>query len=96
MHLGVGLDRSEGMLALGREKVRAAHLDHAVTLFPGDATQLPFADDSFEAVTMSFGIRNVTDVAGVLGEALRVLSPGGRALPLTFGIATLYRGDKPS
>ena len=54
----------------------------------GDATALPFADDSFDAVTISFGLRNVVDVDAALGELRRVTRPGGRLVVCEFSHAT--------
>jgi demethylmenaquinone methyltransferase/2-methoxy-6-polyprenyl-1,4-benzoquinol methylase len=74
----VGLDPSEGMLAIGREKIQARGLSSRIELVSGDAQALPFADASFAAITMAFGIRNVPDRAKALREMARVLLPGGR------------------
>lgn len=74
----VGLDPSTRMLAIGQSKVEAAGLGARVTLILGDAQRLPFADGSFDAITMAFGIRNVPDRPRALAEMARVLRPGGR------------------
>ncbi|WP_026925570.1 class I SAM-dependent methyltransferase [Glycomyces arizonensis] len=66
----IGLDISIGMLK--------EHADRQVPLVAGDALHLPFADDTFNAVTGSYVIRNVVDVDACLAEILRVLQPGGR------------------
>lgn len=81
----VGLDPSEGMLALARDKVRARGLDERVSLTAGDAQVLPFENGSFDGVTMAFGIRNVPDRAKALREMVRVLRPGGRVAILELG-----------
>jgi demethylmenaquinone methyltransferase/2-methoxy-6-polyprenyl-1,4-benzoquinol methylase len=67
-----GLDFSEAML------VRARRKEPALEWVSGDALALPFADDSFEAVTIGFGLRNLADAERGLAEMRRVLSPGGR------------------
>ena len=67
-----GLDFSEAML------VRARRKEPALEWVSGDALALPFADDSFEAVTIGFGLRNLADAEHGLAEMRRVLSPGGR------------------
>lgn len=72
------LDFSAGMVAVGRER----HPD--ITFVEGDAEQLPFADASFDAVTISFGLRNVHDPHRALAEARRVLIPGGRLVICEF------------
>jgi demethylmenaquinone methyltransferase/2-methoxy-6-polyprenyl-1,4-benzoquinol methylase len=82
----VGVDMAEGMLAVGREKIARRGLARRVTLQTGDATQIPAADSSFDAVTITFGIRNVGDVPRALAEMRRVLRPGGRALILEFSL----------
>ncbi|MCX6129380.1 MAG: bifunctional demethylmenaquinone methyltransferase/2-methoxy-6-polyprenyl-1,4-benzoquinol methylase UbiE [Proteobacteria bacterium] len=81
-----GLDLSQGMIARGKVKVAALGLSERIRLEVGDAQNLPFADASFDAVTMSFGIRNVTDPRRCLSEIYRVLRPGGRCLVLEFGL----------
>jgi demethylmenaquinone methyltransferase/2-methoxy-6-polyprenyl-1,4-benzoquinol methylase len=78
----VGADLSDKMLEIGRQKIKAHGLEARVTLQNADALKLPFRDGEFDAVTISFGIRNVTDVPAALREMLRVLRPGGRALIL--------------
>ncbi len=74
----VGLDPSAGMLAVGRDKVAARGLADRVELVQGDACQLPFADQSFDGITMGYGIRNVVDRPRALAEMARVLKPGAR------------------
>lgn len=78
----VGMDLAEEMLALGREKVIRRGLSDRVDLQTGDAMAIPAEDGHFDAVTISFGIRNVLDVPTALGEMRRVLRPGGRVLIL--------------
>jgi demethylmenaquinone methyltransferase/2-methoxy-6-polyprenyl-1,4-benzoquinol methylase len=73
-----GIDPSEGMLAVGRRKVRAAGLEGRVELRAGDAERLDLADRSVDAISMAFGIRNVPDRARALREMARVTRPGGR------------------
>jgi len=79
-----GVDISEGMLALGREKVAARALAGRVSLSVGDAERLRFADGAFDLVTVAFGVRNFGDVAAGLAEMRRVLRDGGRCLVLEF------------
>jgi demethylmenaquinone methyltransferase/2-methoxy-6-polyprenyl-1,4-benzoquinol methylase len=83
---GVGIDLSERMLDVGRRKIRELNLRSQLELHKGDAESIPFEESSFDAVSISFGIRNVTDVARTLGEMRRVLRPGGRALILEFSL----------
>lgn len=78
----VGLDPSAGMLGVGRDKVAAAGLTERVTLVEGDAVDMPFDDDRFAAVAISFGIRNVPDRLAGLREMVRVTRPGGRVAVL--------------
>lgn len=82
-----GLDLSEQMLAIGRDKVAKAGLT-SVRLATGDATAIPEPDSSFDSVTISFGIRNVTSVPVALAEMFRVLKPGGRVLILEGTVPT--------
>ncbi|GAK02413.1 LOW QUALITY PROTEIN: 2-heptaprenyl-1,4-naphthoquinone methyltransferase [Geomicrobium sp. JCM 19037] len=76
-----GLDFSENMLEVGQKKVDDEKLTN-VELLHGDATELPFADESFHVVTIGFGLRNVPDPKKALQEILRVLKPGGQVLCL--------------
>ncbi len=78
----VGVDFSESMLARGRAK--AARLGVDVRLEAGDGTDLPYADASFDAVTIAYGLRNFADVDAGLREFRRVLRPGGRLVVLEF------------
>ena len=78
----VPADFSLGMLRVGRGR----RTDLGFTA--ADAMRLPFADDSFDAVTMSFGLRNVADTAVALGEFLRVTKPGGRVVVCEFSAPT--------
>ena len=77
-------DINGDMLAVGRERAVARGLDHQVTFVEGNAEQLAFADNSFDAYTIAFGIRNVPQIDLALGEAYRVLKPGSRFLCLEF------------
>lgn len=82
--LAVGVDVAPRMMQLGREKAARQGLADRVQFVQGDALALPFADQSFDVVTISFGIRNVTDVPRSLSEMYRILRPGGQALILEF------------
>ena len=78
----VGCDFCHPMLVHGIAKTRVSN--RPVWLSEGDALQLPFANDSFNAVTIAFGLRNLDSYSGGLKEILRVLKPGGRAAVLEF------------
>jgi demethylmenaquinone methyltransferase/2-methoxy-6-polyprenyl-1,4-benzoquinol methylase len=82
----VGVDLSERMLVHCREKLTRYNLAARATLQIGDALALPFADRSFDAVTMAFGIRNTADRCAALREMVRVLKPGGQAVILEFAL----------
>ncbi|MBO5798618.1 MAG: bifunctional demethylmenaquinone methyltransferase/2-methoxy-6-polyprenyl-1,4-benzoquinol methylase UbiE [Paludibacteraceae bacterium] len=75
----VGIDISEGMLNVGRKKIADMGLDDVIELRVGDSTALEFADGSFDAVTVAFGVRNFENLAKGLSEMCRVLRPGGVA-----------------
>ena len=81
----VGLDFSYGMLEVARSRKTLEQ----TPLIQGDATQLPFQDASFDAVTVGYGLRNLVDLEGGLKEVLRVLKPGGRFISLDLGKVTL-------
>ena len=93
----VGLDPSEGMLAIGRRKIERMGLSARIDFVQGDAQKMPFPDGSFDAITMAFGIRNVPDRAAALAEMARVAVPGARVAileltePRGFGLAAVAR-----
>ena len=77
-----GVDLSEGMLAVMREKVDKAGLGGMISIEEGDGENLRFPDNTFDRVTIAFGIRNFEDRPKGLKEMLRVLKPGGRLVIL--------------
>lgn len=77
-----GIDISEGMMNVGREKVKQARLSDKITFAREDCTCLSFADGSFDAVTVAFGIRNFEGLDKGLSEMCRVLVPGGHLVIL--------------
>ncbi len=87
-HRVVGIDFAGAMLQVGLEKVRARRLDGRVSLVRGDATRVPAASGSVDAITIGFGIRNVQETAAACDEMARVLRPGGRLAILEFAIPT--------
>lgn len=80
----VGIDMAQKMLDIGQVKLKARQLDHVASLQVGDATQIPFDNQTFDVVSIAFGIRNVDDLSKGLGELYRVLDDKGRALILEF------------
>ncbi len=78
------VDMTEDMLAEGSRRAEAPKFADAIDWVVGDAMALPFSYASFDAYTISFGIRNVTRIPDALAEAFRVLRPGGRLLVLEF------------
>ncbi len=82
----VGVDISEGMLALGRKKTAGK----PITMLSGDSENLPFADGAFDAVTVGFGVRNFENLERGLSEIARVLRPGGKAVVLEPSAPTVF------
>ncbi|QIE45771.1 bifunctional demethylmenaquinone methyltransferase/2-methoxy-6-polyprenyl-1,4-benzoquinol methylase UbiE [Pseudohalocynthiibacter aestuariivivens] len=78
------LDLTEPMLIEGRKRAEADQMVDSLDWVVGDAMALPFADNTFDVYTISFGIRNVTRPQEALNEAFRVLKPGGRLMVLEF------------
>lgn len=93
----VGIDLSEGMLAVGREKAKRAKLDGIITFQKDDCLHLSLPDDTFDAVTVAYGVRNFEDLDRGLTEMCRVLRPGGRlaiielCVPRRFPMKQLFR-----
>jgi demethylmenaquinone methyltransferase/2-methoxy-6-polyprenyl-1,4-benzoquinol methylase len=77
-------DITESMLVAGKSRAEAATMSDSLDWVVGDAMALPFADNTFDVYTISFGIRNVTRPQEALNEAFRVLRPGGRLMVLEF------------
>ena len=92
----VGADISEGMMEIGRQKVKALALDNVVTFKKEDCLNLSYQSDTFDAVTAAFGIRNFADLDAGLREMYRVLKPGGHlsiielTTPVTFPMKQLF------
>lgn len=79
-----GIDISTGMLDMGREKMRKKGLDKRIELLEGDSESIQFEDNKFDAIIVAFGVRNFENLEKGLGEMLRVLKPGGKAVILEF------------
>ena len=93
----IGMDISEKMLEIGKEKVKRQHLENQIELRLGDASSLPFEDACFDAVTVAFGVRNFENSSHSLSEISRVTKSGGQicilefSMPERFPIKQLYR-----
>ena len=93
----VGIDISEKMLSIGKQKISQLGLESLITLQNADAEKIPFSDHSFEAITVAFGVRNFEDLRKGLSEMKRVLRPGGIIAilefshPQTFPMKQMYR-----
>ncbi len=83
---GVGIDMAEKMLQIGQEKLKNRHIQEKVSLQTGDALNIPYPEQTFDAVTIAFGIRNLTDVNLALREMHKVLKNNGRAIILEFSL----------
>ena len=92
-----GIDISDGMLEIGRTKIKKQGLEKTIELLNGDSEKIEFADNSFDAVTVAFGVRNFAHLEKGLSEIKRVLKPGGKLVVLEFsqpkaaGITQLYK-----
>lgn len=86
----VGLDISEGMLSVGRKKITAKHLDDRIEMMQADSENMPFESDSFDAITVAFGVRNFETLEKGLSEILRVLKPGGIFVVLETSVPTKF------
>jgi demethylmenaquinone methyltransferase / 2-methoxy-6-polyprenyl-1,4-benzoquinol methylase len=84
-----GIDISEGMLEVGRKKVENLGLSDQILLLKGDSEAIFFGDNSFDAVTVAFGVRNFENLERGLSEIRRVLKPGGKLIVLEFSKPSL-------
>lgn len=84
----IGLDISDGMLEVGRQKINKRKLDSTIEMVLGDSEKLPFDDNSFDAVTVAFGIRNFENLEKGLSEIFRVLKPSGIFVILETSVPT--------
>ena len=80
----VGIDISEGMLAVGKDKMIAKKVDNIISMQLADSENLPFEDNYFDGLTVGFGVRNFENLEKGLVEMLRVIRPGGKAIILEF------------
>lgn len=78
----IGIDISDGMLEIGRKKIAKAGLQNSIELLNGDSEAILFDDNSFDAVTVAFGVRNFENLEKGLSEIKRVLKPGGKLIVL--------------
>ncbi|MUV02646.1 bifunctional demethylmenaquinone methyltransferase/2-methoxy-6-polyprenyl-1,4-benzoquinol methylase UbiE [Flavobacterium rakeshii] len=83
-----GLDISAGMLEVGRKKIAERKLDIKIDMVLGDSENIPFEDNSFDAITVAFGVRNFENLEKGLSEILRVLKPGGIFVILETSVPT--------
>ena len=84
----MGIDISNGMLEVGRKKIKEKGLTEIISLQQADSENLPFEDASFDIVTVAFGVRNFENLEKGMSEIRRVLKPGGKALVLEFSQPT--------
>lgn len=93
----IGADISEGMMDIGRQKVKRARLEQIISFEKEDCLQLSYPENSFDAVTAAFGIRNFPDLDRGLKEIFRVLKPGGHlsivelTSPVAFPMKQLFK-----
>ncbi len=83
-----GLDLSEGMLSVGRKKIKEKNLANKITMVQGDSEALPFKDNHFDAISVAFGVRNFENLQKGLAEIYRVLKPGGIFVVLETSVPT--------
>ncbi|MEM6642009.1 MAG: bifunctional demethylmenaquinone methyltransferase/2-methoxy-6-polyprenyl-1,4-benzoquinol methylase UbiE [Bacteroidota bacterium] len=86
----IGVDISEGMLNVGREKMKKRGFDHIIDMQSGDSENLHFSDNNFDAIIVAFGVRNFENLEKGLQEMLRVLKPGGKAVILEFSKPSVF------
>lgn len=85
-----GLDISAGMLEVGKQKIAKANLSDKIEMLVGDSENMPFNDNTFDAITVSFGVRNFANLDKGLTEINRVLKPGGKLVILETSVPTKF------
>jgi demethylmenaquinone methyltransferase/2-methoxy-6-polyprenyl-1,4-benzoquinol methylase len=86
----IGLDISEGMLNVGRKKIEKLNLSNTIKMVVGDSENIPFDDNSFDAITVAFGVRNFENLEKGLSEIYRVLKPSGTFVVLETSVPTKF------
>ncbi|AUC14070.1 bifunctional demethylmenaquinone methyltransferase/2-methoxy-6-polyprenyl-1,4-benzoquinol methylase [Tenacibaculum sp. SZ-18] len=86
----IGLDISAGMLEVGKEKINKANLSDKIEMVVGDSENIPFENNTFDAITVSFGVRNFENLDKGLQEIHRVLKPGGKFVVLETSNPTKF------
>lgn len=86
----IGIDISDGMLEVGRQKLKNKAINHKIELHHGDSEKINFPDQSFDAITVAFGVRNFEHLEVGLTEMHRVLKPGGVAAILEFSKPAIF------
>ncbi|MET7001085.1 bifunctional demethylmenaquinone methyltransferase/2-methoxy-6-polyprenyl-1,4-benzoquinol methylase UbiE [Chitinophaga defluvii] len=86
----IGIDISEGMLEVGRQKIAKQGLTDKITLQLGDSETISFPDQTFDAITVAFGVRNFENLEKGLAEMRRVLKPGAKLVILEFSNPTVF------
>lgn len=89
-HKIIGIDISTEMLEIGRKKISKRGLDTVITLQEGDSENLPFADNTFDAITVAFGVRNFENLEKGLLEMRRVLKTNGKLVVLEFSKPSIF------
>ncbi|MFY8096299.1 MAG: bifunctional demethylmenaquinone methyltransferase/2-methoxy-6-polyprenyl-1,4-benzoquinol methylase UbiE [Flavobacterium sp.] len=86
----IGLDISQGMLEIGKQKIQSKNLNDKIQMVLGDGENIPYANDYFDVITVAYGVRNFENLERGLGEILRVLKPGGQLLILETSVPTQF------
>lgn len=86
----IGVDISEGMLNVGREKMKRKGYDQVINMQSGDSENLHFDDNKFDSIIVAFGVRNFENLEKGLTEMNRVLKPGGKAVILEFSKPSIF------
>lgn len=86
----IGLDISQGMLDIGKQKIEAQKLDTKIQMVIGDGENIPYADNYFDVITVAYGVRNFEHLEKGLSEILRTLKPGGQFIILETSVPTKF------